>query len=319
MKYHWRVDAKWVVGIFCVLCVTAASITYSLHRITALEPASGASAAVIDTMAEEMVDNQMFTEMQAAAKASPKAEVQVNGLRLPLTGKEITGLTKKQTLKKASTRLADIIYFGGVEAGDAYFQEPKSKEGAGSSAKQSSADGEGDSLSLEPLTLFTQETHDGLHPFVLGLSLVAAMLLATIVLLSRGLGRVGSPGVALVAGIGPATLSVMVLRTTFADARDEGEGMLPGAAEALYSTVDDVSRLFTIIAVIGAVLITAAIIGHVASIMWLRGQPQTAAPSEEEPPAAEPEEQPEPAEDEGDAAADADGVPYIRPSGVPQR
>jgi len=294
VRHSWRLDAKWAAGLLFILCAAAASITYSLHRISAQEPASGAAASVIDALAEEMVDDELFAEQQAAAQASPEVEVQVNELTVPLTGEEISGLTREEMLEKASTRLADIIYFGGVEAGEAYFQDMEPKQEAGPSADQPPADSEGDGLPLEPLGLFTQETHDGLRPFVLGLSLGAAALLAILVLLSRGFGRLGSPGLALVVGIGPAALALMVLRTVFADVRDDEGGIFPAAAEALYPTVDDLSRLFTIIAAVGAALAAAAIIGHIASLIWQRTHPQAPAGSEEELPVSEPEEAPIP-------------------------
>jgi hypothetical protein len=318
MKHPWRQDAKWVAAILFVLCAAAASITYSLHRITAEEPASGAAASVIDALAEEMVDDEMFAELQAAAKANPEIEVQVNELIVPLTGEEIAGLSREEMLEKASTRLAGIIYVEGVEGAEVYFQDMEPKQEAGPSADQPPAGSEGDGLPLEPLGLFTQETHDGLRPFVLGLSLVAAALLAVLVLLSRGFGRLGSPGLALVAAIGPAALTLMVLRTVFADARDNEEGMFGGAAEALYPTVDDLSRLFTIIVAAGALIVAAAIIGHVASLTRQRTGSQAPAATEEAPPADEPEEEPDYALDEGFATSGGDGLPSIGPGGVPQ-
>jgi type IV secretory pathway VirB2 component (pilin) len=318
MRSSWRLDAKWVVGILFVLCAAAASITYSLQRVSAQEPATGTAASVIDALAEEMVDDEMFAELQAAAEANPKIEVQVNELLLPLTGKEIAGLTREETLEKAAARLADIIYVEGVEGAEVYFRNLEPKEGAGPSADQPPADSEGDGLPLEPLGLFTQETHDGLSPFVLVLSLGAAALLAVLVLLSRGFGRLGSPGLALVAGIGPAALTLMVLRTVFADARKDGEGMFAGAAEALYPTVDDLSRLFAIIVAVGAALIAAAIIAHIASLVWQRTHPQASESVEDEPPAGEPEEQPDYAADEGFVTSGGDELPSIGPSGVPQ-
>jgi hypothetical protein len=138
------------------------------------------------------------------------------------------------------------------------------------------------------------------------------------VLLSRGFGRLGSPGVALVAAIGPATLTFVVLRTVFADARDDGDGMFAGAAAALYPTVDDLSRLFTIVVAAGAALVAAAIIGHVASLIWRRTRSQAPAPPEEALPVDEPEEQPDYAVDEGFVASGGDELPSIGPGGVPQ-
>ena len=318
MRHSWRLDAKWVAGLLFVFCAAAASITYSLHRISAQEPASGAAASVIDTLAEEMVDDETFAELQAAAQASPEVEVQVNELIVPLTGEEIAGLTREEMLEKASTRLADIIYFGGVEAGEAYFQDLKPKQEAGPSANEPPADSEGDGLPLEPLGLFTQETHDGLRPLVLGLSLGAAALLAILVLLSRGFGRLGSPGLALIVGLGPAALALMGLRTVFADVRDDEGGVFPAATEALYPTVDDLSRLFMIIVAVGAALTAAAIIGHIASLIWPRARPQAPAPTEEELPVGEPQEQPDYAAHEGFATSGGDGLPSIGPRDVPQ-
>ena len=318
MRHSWRLDAKWAVGILFVLCAAAASITYSLYRASAQEPASGASASVIDALAEEMVDDELFAELQAAAQASPEIEAQVNGFVVPLTGKEVAGLTREEMLEKASTRLAEIIYFEGVEAGEAYFQDPEPKKEADPSGDAPPTDKEGDGLPLEPLGLFTQETHDGLHPFVLALALGAVALLAILALLSRGFGLLGSPGLALVAGIGPAALTLTVLRSVFADVRDDGDGMFPTAAEALYPTVDDLSHLFTIIVAVGAALAAGAIIGHIASLIWQRAHPQVPARSEEKPPVDEPEEQPDYAVDEGSATSDGDELPSIGPSGVPQ-
>jgi hypothetical protein len=318
MRSSWRLDAKWVAGVLFVVCAAAASITYSLHRISAEEPASGTAASVIDVLAEDTVDDEMFAELQAAAQADPEIEVQVNEFIVPLMGEEIAGLTREEMLEKASARLADIIYFGGVEAGEAYFQDLESKEEAGPSGDQSATDSEGDGLPLEPLGLFTQETHDGLRPFVLGLSLGAAALLAILVLLSRGFGRLGSPGLALVVGIGPTALAFTVLRTVFADVRDDEGGVFPGVAEALYPTVDDLSRLFAIIAGVGAALAAVAIIGHIASFTWQHTHAQAPESREEELPAGEPEEQPDYAVGEGVVTPGGDEFPSIGPGGVPQ-
>ncbi len=318
MRHSWRLDAKWAVAILFVLSAVVASIVFSLHRITAQEPASGTAASVIDALAEEMVDDETFAELQEAAQASPKAEVQVNELILPLTGEETAGLSKEEMLEKASDRLADIIYFGGVEAGEGYFHDKQPKEEAGPSADQPPTDGEGDGLPLGPLGLFTQETHAGLRPFVLGLSLVAAALLAVLVLLSRGFGRLGSPGLALVVGIGPAALAFTVLRTVFADVKDDEGSVFPAAGRALYPTVDDLSRVFTIIVAVGAALAAAAIIGHIASFIWQRIHTQAAAPTQEDLPVGEPEEQPGYAVDEGFATSGGGELPSIGPGGVPQ-
>lgn len=318
MKQPWRLNAKWAVAVLFVVCTVAATIAYSLYRVSAEEPATGTSASVIDALAEEMVDDQMFADLQAAAKANPEAEVQVNQLVLPLTGEEMAGLTREETLEKASARLADIIYVEGVEAGEDYFRDPQPQEEGGSAPDQPPTDSEGDGLPLGALTLFTQETHDGLRPFAVALLVGAAALLAILLLLSRGFGRLGSPGLALIIGVGPAALALTVLRAVFADARDGEEGMFQGAAEAIYPTVDDVSRLFTIIAAVAAVVVVASVIGHVAYSLRRGSRPPTPEPNEEVPPTGEPEERAEQDAEEGATISSGDEIPSIGPGSVPQ-
>lgn len=316
MRHSWRTDAKWVAGILFVLCAAAASITYSLYLLTAQEPASDTASSVINALAEEMVDDELFAELQAAAQSSPDAEVRVNEFVLPLMGKEIADLTREEMLEKASTRLANIIYFGGVEAGEPYFQDlPSGEEDLNSSGE---APPEEKGLPLEPLGLFTQETHDRLWPFALGLPLTAAALLITLALLSRGFGRLASPGLALVAGIGPFALALMALRRVLADVGEDEGGVLPAAARSLSPTIDDLSRLFTIIFVVGAALAAAAVIGRIASLIWQGTQARAPAPGEEESPLGEPEEQPDYAADEGLTASGGAEFPSVGPRGVPQ-
>lgn len=316
MRHSWRPDAKWVVAIVFVLCAAAASITYSLYLLTAHEPASGAASSTINALAEEMVDDELFAELQAAAQSSPEAEVQVNEFILPLMGKEIADLTREEMLEKASTRLADIIYFEGVEAGEAYFRDLPSGEEDPNSAGEAPPEEEG--LPLEPLRLFTQETHDRLRPFALGLPLAAAALLTMLMLLSRGFGRLASPGLALAAGTGPLALALLVLRGVLADVREDEGGVLPVAARSLYPTIDDLSRLFTIIFVTGAALAATAVIGRIAFLIWQGSQAQAPSLSEEESPVGEPEEQPDYAADEGLTTSGGGEFPSTGPRGVPQ-
>lgn len=315
MRHSWRPDAKWVAAILFVLCAATASITYSLYLLTAHEPASGTASSVINALAEEMVDDELFAELQAAAQSSPDAEVQVNEFVLPLMGKEIADLTREEMLEKASARLANIIYFGGVEAGEAYFRDlPSGEEDRNSSGEAPPEEG---GLPLEPLGLFTEETHDRLWPFALGLPLAAAALLIALALLSRGFGRLASPGLALVAGIGPFALALMALRGVLADVGEDEKGVLPAAARSLSPTIDDLSRLFTIIFVIGAALAATAVIGRLASLIWRGTRAGAPAPGEDESPGREPEEQPDYAADEGPGGGGGE-FPSIGPRGVPQ-
>jgi hypothetical protein len=89
-------------------------------------------------------------------------------------------------------------------------------------------------------------------------------------------------------------------------------------AATLTPAFDDLSRFFTSRVAVGAALTAAAIIGHIASLIWQRTQPQAPAATEEAPAAAEPQEQPDYAVDEGFATSGGDELPSIGPRGVPQ-
>ncbi len=280
MKPSWRVDGKWLAAIAFALCATVASLTYSLYRVTAPEPATGAAAPVIEAMTRGALNDELFAEMQLAAQAQPEAEVQAQGVTIPLTGEEIAGLSRDQLLKESSARLADILYYQGAAAGEAYFQDLTPNQGEPAPPGPATTDTEDEGLQLDMLAMFSQGTHSSLRPFAVALSLLAATLLAALVLLSRGFGRLGSPGVALAAAFAPAVLVTTLFRGALASGRDSSEGALADVAAALYPTISDLVRTFALLAVLGLAMALVAVAGQVAAVIvgrWRRARAAASA------------------------------------------
>jgi len=277
VRYSWRQDAKWLAAILFVLCATVASFTYSLYRITLHQPATGVSAAVIEGMTGGALNDDLFAKLQAAARSNPEAEAQAEGVTIPLRGKEIADLSRDQLLQKSASRLADILYYEGVDAGEAYFQDLTPNEEEPPSTDGDPRDGKDEGLQLELLALFTGATHDGLRPFAVGLALVAAALLAVLVLLSRGFGRLGGPGIAIAIATGPFALVATALRGVLEDGQQNSEGTLAAAAGALRAPVADLASTFAVLAVIGLVMAALAVAGQVASVLVARRREARAA------------------------------------------
>lgn len=254
-----------------------ASFTYGLYRITLHQPASGTAAAVIEAMTKGALDDDFFAKLQQAAQTSPQAEVQAEGLTIPLRGEEIADLTKEEVVKNAAVRLADILYYKGVDAGEAYFQDLTPGEEERPSTDQDPRNKEDEGLQLEMLALFTQGTHDGLRPFAIGLTLGAAALLAVLVLLSRGFGRLGSPGIAIATATGPFALIASSLRGVLEDGQRSSESTLAAAAQALYAPVADLADAFAALTVIGLVMAALAVAGQVAVVFVARRRRARAA------------------------------------------
>src|SRR3990170_7698061 len=129
------------------------SLTHSLYRITLHQPATGVSAAVIEGMIGGALNDDLFAKLQASARSNPEAEAQAEGVTIPLRGKEIANLSREQLLQKSASRLADILYYEGVDAGEAYFQDLTPDEGAPPSADQDPRNSEDEGLQLEMLAL----------------------------------------------------------------------------------------------------------------------------------------------------------------------
>jgi len=278
VAYSWRPDAKWLAAILFLLCAAVASFTYSLYRVTAHQPAAGVSAAVIEGMTKGALNDELFAELQHAARSDPEAELQAEGVTIPLRGEEIAGLNKEEVLEKAAARLADILYYEGVSAGEAYFQDLTPDEGEPPSADRAAPrDQEDEGLQLELVALFTEQTHEGVRPFALALSIGAAALLAVLVVLSRGFGRLGSPGIAIAIATGPFALVAAAFRGALEDGQRSDESTLAAAAQALHAPVADLAHAFAALAVIGLVMAALAVAGQVAAIFVARRRRARAA------------------------------------------
>lgn len=287
MKPLWRVDLKWLVGIAFVLCAVVAALAYSLYRLTEYETATGTTAAVIESLAEAGLDEDLHAKLQEAARANPEAEVQAGDVVLPLLGKEILGLSREEVLRKAAASLADKIYYEGVDAAETYFrgvrdaeETPEGPPPQGSPPEQGASPDEEESLPLAPLDVFTESSHQKVRFFLLGTSLGALALLGVLALLGRGFGRMGAPGLAMAVAVGPLAVAFQVMRSVFDEMRNDEGGVFPAAAGALYPAMDDLARLFTILAGVGVGLVLAAVVGNLGLSLWRRVRARRAEPGE---------------------------------------
>ncbi len=268
MRHSWQVDAKWLAAIAFVLCAAAACLTYSIYRLTAYGPATGTAAPVIETMSKGALNDELFAKMQEVARTTPEAEVTANGVTIPLRGQEIAGLSKQEVLKKAAGRLADILYYQGVSAGEAYFQDLTPEEGQ--TAGQTPADQKDEGLQLEMLALFTQGSHNAVRHLVYALPLIGALLLAVLAFLSRGFGRLGSPGIALAIAVGPFALAATVLQGVLRDGMESSEAALAGASAALQPPMASLALTFALLAGIGLAMALLALTGNLTVVIARR-------------------------------------------------
>lgn len=268
----WQVDAKWLAAIAFILCAAIACGAYTVYRLTAYEPAAGATAPVIETMTKQALSDEVFAQIQEAARMNPDAEVAASGINIPLRGEEVTGMSKDQVLLESSRRLADILYNQGPSAGEVYFQDLNPE----SEPDPADPDAGDEGLQLDMLALFTRDVHDGVRPFFIGAAVLAALLLGLAAFFSRGPGRLGTPGVVLVIAVGPFALATRLLSRLLVDGQDK-DRRIADATRALYGPVSDLSNVFALFALIGAALIIAAAGGQIAAILVRRRRSRPAA------------------------------------------
>ncbi len=269
----WQIDAKWLAAIAFVLCAAAAGLTYSVYRLTAYGPATGAAAPVIETMTQGALNDELYAKVQQAAQASPNAEITVDGLTLPLRGREIAGLSKDALLKLASARVADILYYQGVAAGERYFQDLTPGDATPPpEAGQTAPAAEDEGLQLDMLAFLTEGSHSAAQPFYIVSGLLALALLGLVVFLSRGFGRLGSPGVALFIAAGPFALATTVLRGVTSDA-PAGGGAGTDLKAALNPAFSDLASVFGALAILALAMAAVAVAGQATAILvgrWRR-------------------------------------------------
>ena len=311
MRPSWHLYAKWLSALAAVFLVFAASISYTLYRLTEHDTATAAFTAIAVSMLEDNVDTEEFQQIVNEAAANPDAEYTLPGVNVTVTGQEIADLTPTEALEFVVSRTADTLYYEGADSAQPLFSE----EPGGTADGQ---EDQGPSVDTGTFSLLSEGTHDFFQPLIYVFGSIAIVSMVLLILLSRGFGRLGSPGLALLTAIAPLAL-LWTVASRAADKMAEKPDDLTGRlAATLTPAFDDLSRTFLVLAAVGAALTAAAIIGHIAT--WAITRSRTGQPESEADAIAEPATEPlapEPAMDE-EPPAQGDEFPSIGPGGVPQ-
>lgn len=304
MRPSWLVDLKWLFGLACLASIVVAGSLYSLSKLTERDPATGIFTGVMATFAKEGGGSEEFDELQALAAANPDQDFTIEGVTLPVEGRDLTGLSYDEAVDLVVGRIADRLYSEGPGSVAQFFTDTPEGES------------EGEEFDLGPFSLLTQGTHDTVRR-IFTFSLIAVPIFAVpLLFFSRRFGRLGSPGVVLAVGAAPfAVLWFITERATKNTGQDGMDGALAGALSPM---AGDVSSAFFRLFIVGVVLVLVAVAGHIGFALWRRFQPTPAPTDEEAPPWGEPEEQPDSAVAEGFTGSGVDEFPSIGPGGVPQ-
>jgi hypothetical protein len=310
MGSSWRIDAKWLFGLICLAAIIVAGVLYSASKLTERDAATGIFSSILFPLAKDDEGAEEFEEFQAQAVANPDEDFTIRGATLPIKGRELIGLSYDESVDLVAGQIAEMLYTDGPESVEQFFAAA-----TGADSEESSA-GEDEKISLGPLGLLTQDSHDRVGR-IFRYSLIPILVLAVLlVLFSRRFGRLGSLGVVLVVGAAPFAALWFTAKQATKNADPDGiEGAL---AEALAPIAGDMSSAFLWLLALGVALVLAAVAGHIGFALWHRFRPTPTPGEEETPPPDEPEQQPDYLADEGATASGGDEFPSIGPGGVPQ-
>jgi hypothetical protein len=293
MRPFWHLDAKWLFGLACVTAIIVARGLYSAAKLTERDPATGIFSGVMTTFAKESDGSKEFDKLQAKAAAKPNKDFTIEGVTLPIKGREIAGLSYDEAVDLVVGRIAVILYTDGPDAVEQFFEDTSEAD----SDKESA--GKDEDSGMGPFSVLTQDSHDTIVR-IFRFSLIPVLILAVpLIFFSRRFGRLGSPGVVLAAGTAPFALLWFVVKQ--AASRTVGDGVEGALAEALSPTAADLSSAFLRLLILGAAAVAIAVAGHVGFALRHRSRPTPGPP-------AEPDEQPDCGEE----------FPSIGPGGVPQ-
>jgi hypothetical protein len=180
---YWHVDAKWLCGLLFTALLTVLLHVAVLWNITYRETAIALFAEVGMTMLYPAPQAaQAFDRMLAHALRQPEAPVQVLGLEVPLSGREVASLSRVEAARLVFRRLGEIYYDEGQD-GLARLRLPDAPEFLGQNPG--------------PVALFSAQSHRQVGVALVALGLVAVPLLVLLVTFSAGWGRLMSAGICL--------------------------------------------------------------------------------------------------------------------------
>jgi hypothetical protein len=252
MRPSWQTDVKWIAGLVACLLVLASGVLFSLARITERDTAVPATTAIVAFGISERVSDEEYAAVQAAAAANPEAPVSLGPLSVTARGSEIAGLTKDQAANLMAGKVAAVLYNDGADAAKALVVEPP--PGSDKSA-----------LSFGPAGALSSDNHSKFSQYFLFSAILMLLLLAVVVFMSRGFGRLGSPALVLAVGSAPLALLWTVAGSAAGSGDADENVFLHSARQALTGAADDLSSTFAMLAVAAFVAAALALISGIAT------------------------------------------------------
>lgn len=253
-----RNTGKWIGGLVLFLALTAMFFALLVFQASAEGPAKQSHARAIAALSEiDTLIERQYDDLQVRAEAAPPGsmlQLREFPVEVPLTREEALGISKPDLRALLLTRSADVLYDEGTSA-------LRDAEGADDVGRFTAAGAVDRSLDL-----LRRDVHDAMRIVVYVLAAICVFLAVTLASLTRGFGRLGSVGVALLA----SSLVVLVtggfirlMMSTGADADTEyvrAELMDIGATMAMIPI-----RTGAAFALAGAVcVIVALVLGRMA-------------------------------------------------------
>ena len=293
MRPSWQIDLKWIAGLAACLLVLASGVLFSLSRFTERDSAVPLASAVLALGINERVSDEDYAQVQAAAAANSAAPVSLSPLSVTAAGSELAGLNRDQGVTLMANRLAGVLYDDGSAAAKQLIVDPppgSSDEGP---------------LSLGPTGSLTSDKHTNFQKYFWFSSAVALLLIAVVVFMSRGFGRLGSAALVLAIGTGPLALFWTVAGSAVGTGDADESVFLHAARLALRDTADDLRSTFGVVFLAAAATVMLALTGGIMVPLvrrFRRGTAPAGAGKEADAPAQTPAETPPAAAPEASAA-----------------
>ena len=210
-----RNPGKWFAGLVLFLSLLATFAALVLLQASAEGPAKDAHIRAVAALTEiDTLIDRHYEDLQVRADASPPGTMlQLNEypIEVPLTREEALGISKPELRTLLLSRSADIMYDDGTSA-------MRAAEGADKVPRFTAA-----GVVDRSLDLLRRDVHDAMQIVVYVLAAISLLLAVTLASLTRGFGRLGSVGVALLTSSLVVLAAGGLLRLSADSGADDGD------------------------------------------------------------------------------------------------
>jgi len=193
-----RTDAKWTAGVCLVVFLILALATLALFQITAKDFAVDAIGSVVNLSfaPHQLPDGNELESLRKAFESGALSEYRpFPSLKLVITEKDVTGLGPDKIRSNFFRRFASQLYERGPEGLPRIVEKKRLREEL--------------ATELGLLSFIDRPAHQKLGNILVVLSIISILLIACLIYLSSGFGRLANPGLAL---LGAGLPGLLVLR-----------------------------------------------------------------------------------------------------------